>query len=123
MRFLLTIILTTFSLCCFAQHHIAMGASTNGVGVSYRHSINSVIDVGGSFYYIQIKGNTKNVILDNIVNSNFTASSPLIEGFVQWKPFSSANANKPSDDVVNDTYKKTSLPFREKFYIKSGLAL
>ena len=100
-----------------------MGASTNGVGVTYRHSINSVIDVGGSFYYIQVKGNTQNVILDNIVNSNFAASSPLIEGFVQWKPFAAANANKLSDDVVDDQYSNNSSPFREKFYIKSGIAV
>ncbi len=123
MKLFLTTILVFVSVVCFAQRHIAMGASTNGVGVSYRHSINSVIDVGGSFYYIQLKGNTKNVILDNIVNSNYAASSPLFEGFVQWKPFATANANKLSDDVVNNAYSKNSSPFREKFYIKSGLAL
>jgi hypothetical protein len=123
LKLFLTTVLVFVSVVCFAQHHIAMGASTNGVGVSYRHSINSVIDVGGSFYYIQLKGNTQNVILDNIVNSNYAASSPLIEGFVQWKPFAAANANKLSDDVVNDAYSKNSSPFKEKFYIKSGLAL
>lgn len=123
MKSFLTTILVFVSVVCFAQHRVALGASTNGLGVSYRYSINSLIDVGGSFNYIQLKGNTKNIILDNVVNSNFAASSPLIEGFVQWKPFSAANANKLSDDIVNDAYSKTSSAFREKFYIKSGLAL
>jgi len=123
LKLYLSTILVFVSFVCFAQRHIAVGASTNGVGVSYRHSINSVIDVGGSFNYIQLKLNTQNVILDNIVNSNFAASSPLIEGFVQWKPFAAANADKLSDDVVDDLYSNNSSPFREKFYFKSGIAV
>ena len=122
MKFYLTAILTLLSICCIAQQKIAIGASTNGLGISYRHTINSAIDVGGSFYYLQFKGNTKNVILDNVVNSKFAASSPLLEGFVQWKPFSTTNGKKLSDDVVDNSNNEKS-SFREKFYIKSGLAL
>jgi hypothetical protein len=122
LKSILTIFLTLLSLGCFAQHHLAIGASTNGLGVSYRQTINPAIDLGGSLYYLRLKGNTKTVILENIVTSDYTANTPLLEGFVQWKPFSAANGKKLSDDIVNGTENKKSA-FKERFFVKSGLAI
>ena len=122
MKFLLTIGLTTLSFCCIAQQKIAIGASTNGLGLSYRHVVNQEIEVGGSLYFLSLKGNTQNVILENIVSSKYTANTQLIEGFVQWKPFSAANGKKLSDDIANRTESKKST-FKERFFVKSGIAL
>jgi hypothetical protein len=109
LRFILTIVLTTFSICCIAQQKIAIGASTNGLGISYRHVVNKKIELGGSLYYLQLKGNTQNVILENIVNSKYTANTPLVEGFMQWRPF------------INASMK--GMHFKERFFVKTGLAL
>lgn len=121
MKSFLTTLVTFLSIGCFAQHRLAIGASTNGLGVSYRQPINTRLDVGGSINYLQLKGNTKNIILENVVNSNFKANTPLLEGFVQWKPFA-GNDKQFSDDIVNGTANNYSA-FKERFYIKSGLAI
>ncbi len=109
MRFLLTIILTIFSICCIAQQKLAIGASTNGLGLSYSHVVNEEIEVGGSLYYLRLKGNTQNIILENVVKSKYTANMPLLEGFVQWRPFIASNLKGNH--------------FKENFFVKTGLAL
>jgi hypothetical protein len=121
LRLLLTIVLTTFSICCIAQHNLTIGASTNGLGISYSHVLNKKIQVGGSLYYLQLEGNTQNVILENIVNSKYTTNTPLVEGFVQWKPFLRLKnkQGKTFDEV--STSKATH--FKERFFVKTGLAL
>jgi hypothetical protein len=109
LKFLLTIISVFISICCIAQHKIGIGASTNGLGLSYRHVVNEKIEVGGSLYYLRLKGNTQNVILENVVNSKYTANTQLLEGFVQWRPFNSS--------------KFKGNQFKESFFVKTGLAL
>ena len=109
MRFFLTFISAFLSICCIAQQKLAIGASTNGIGISYRDFVNEKIEIGGSLYYLQLSGNSQNVLLENIVNSKYSANTQLLEGFVQWRPFNSAK------------FKGTQ--FKESFFVKMGLAL
>jgi hypothetical protein len=121
LKFLLTIVLTTLSICCIAQHKIAIGASTSGLGLSYRHVVNQEIEVGGSLNFLSLKGNTQNVILENIVSSKYTANTQLLEGFVQWKPLLGQNTKTGNNNANVNSNKGTA--FKERFFVKTGLAL
>lgn len=106
---ILTSLLILFCCCAFAQQKLAVGLSTNGLGISYNQVLNKEISVGGSLSYLQFKGNTQNIILDNVVHSTFRVEMPLVEGFVQWHPF------------INVNFKGAQ--FKQRFFVKSGLAL
>ena len=127
MKSIVTILLSLLSLGCFAQHHLAIGASTNGLGISYRSSVNSSTDLGISANYFRVSGNTKNIILDNIVKSDYNAISTLLEGFLQWKPFSGSSNKKEEikeeDNIVKRGKERSNSNFKESFFVKTGLAV
>lgn len=91
------------------------------MGLSYRRVINQEITVGGSLYVLELRGNAKNIILENIVNSKYTANTQLMQGFVQWKPL--LHSNNKNENAVSSISTVKGRQFKERFFVKTGLAL
>ena len=111
MKGILTIVLCLLANACFAQHSKAsFGLGTNGLSISNELSLNNQFSAGSSANFLLIKGNVKNYILDNWVNTDYKTNSLLLEGFVKWYP--QFNQVKSSGVIQNRLYAKAGLAVR-----------